>query len=71
MPTALPRFFLIPLCLHGELSLAWGSGGAERIFQVHKSTMIGISVQLKRLVQPFDATLYSGSCSNEAIKKLV
>lgn len=33
--------------------------------------MIGTSVQLKRLVRSFDATLYSGSSSNEVIKKLV
>lgn len=51
--------------------MARGSGGSERTSQVHKGMMIGTSVQLKRLVQPFNPMFYSGSSTNEAIKKLV
>lgn len=71
MPAALPKFFLILFWLAWGAIPGLGSGGSERTSQVHKGTMICTSVQLKRLVQPFSAMLYSGSSSNEAIKKLV
>ena len=71
MPAALLRLFLVLLCLAWGPIPGLGKQRIERTSQVHKSAMISTSVQIKRLVQPFDATLYSGFSSNEVIKKLM